>query len=119
MISQYCQISSVFLAFALKLSAGLHPSGAAEADGHLAVVDYDRHRAAPLAVHEHARERRRVLLDVEILERYVPPLKVVTGGLRIRSGVFAEDEDHGRIVAPTASTGSDLGQTRVRPRSDP
>lgn len=119
MISQYCQISSVFLALALKLSAALDPSGAAEADGHLIVVDDHRHRAATLAVDEHAREGRLVLLDVEILERYVPPLKVVTGGLRIRSGVLAEDEDHGGIVAPTASTGSDLGQTRVRPRSDP
>jgi hypothetical protein len=48
-------------------------------------------------VHEHARERRRVLLDVEILERDMPPLEVVTGGLRIRSGVLAEDEDHGAL----------------------
>jgi hypothetical protein len=97
MISQYCQISPVFLGLALELSAGLDASGAAEADGHLVVVHDDRHCAASLAVHEHARERRGVLLDVEILERDVPPLKVVTGGLRIRSGVFAEDGDHAAL----------------------
>jgi hypothetical protein len=45
-------------------------------------------------VREHARERRGVLLDVEVFERDMPPLKVVTGGLRVGSGVFAEDEDH-------------------------
>jgi hypothetical protein len=97
MISQYCQITSVFLVFALELSARLHASGAAEADGHLVVIHDDRHRAASLAVHEHTRERGGVLLDVEILERDVPPLKVVTGGLCIRSGVFAEDGDHAAL----------------------
>jgi hypothetical protein len=30
----------------------------------------------------------------------MPPLKIVTGGLRIRSGIFAEDVDHEPILAP-------------------
>ena len=80
---------------------GSDPSGAAEADRHPVAVHDHRHRAAAAAERQHARQRRRVLLDVEVLERNMPPLKVVTGGLRIRSGVFAEDVDHEVIVAPT------------------
>jgi hypothetical protein len=86
-----------YLGIALELSAESDASGASEADRHLVVVHDDRHRAASLAMHEHAREGRGVLLDVEILERDMPPLEVVTGGLRIRSGVFAEDEDHAAL----------------------
>jgi hypothetical protein len=51
----------------------------------------------------------------------MPPLKVVTGGLRIRSSVFAEDLDHDPILTRLLSAadqqghsrtkGSDLGQT--------
>ena len=74
---------------------GLDPSGAAEPDRHLIVVDDHRHGAAPVAEPEHALELRRVLLDVDVLERNVPPLIVVTGGLRVRSGVFAVNRDHG------------------------
>jgi hypothetical protein len=80
MISQYCQISLNIRDFALELSARLDASGAAEADRDLLAVNNHGHRAAPVAVNEHAREGRGVLLDVEVLERNVPPLKVVTGG---------------------------------------
>jgi hypothetical protein len=80
MISQYCQISLNIRHFALELSARLDASGAAEADGDLVAVNDHGHRAAPVAVHEHARESCSVLLDVEVLERNVPPLKIVTGG---------------------------------------
>jgi hypothetical protein len=97
MISQYCQIPFNISLFALQLSARLDASGAAEADRDLIAVNDHRHCAAPVAVHQHAREGRGVLLDVEVLERNMPPLKVVTGGLRIRSGVFAEDGDHAAL----------------------
>jgi hypothetical protein len=47
------------------------------------------------AVAEHALERCRILLDVQILDRDVPPIKVFTGGLRVGSSVLAEDQDLG------------------------
>ena len=72
-------------------------SGAPEADGHLIAVDDDGHRAAAGAVLEHPPHRVRISLDVEVLERNVPPLVVVTGGLRVGSGVLAEDIDHGSL----------------------
>jgi len=111
MISQYCQISLNISHFALELSARLDASSAAEADGDLVAVNDHGHRAASVAVHEHARKGRGVLLDVEVLERNVPPLKIVTGGQRIRSGVFAEDVDHAAL--------SHQPRLRVRPGSDP
>jgi hypothetical protein len=80
--------------------ARLHASGAAEPDRHLIAVDDHRDRPPPVAEGQHALKLRLALLDVDVLERGLPPLKVVTGGLRIRSGVFAEDENHGSIVAP-------------------
>jgi hypothetical protein len=73
----------------------LHASGAAEADRHLLAVDDHRHRPASLAEGQHALELRRVLLDVDVLERNVPPIKILPGGLRVGSRVFAEDVDHG------------------------
>ena len=97
MISQYCQISLNILRFALEPSARLDASGAAEADGDLVAVNDHGHRAASVAVNKHARKGRGVLLHVEVLERNMPPLKIVTGGLRIRSGVFAEDGDHAAL----------------------
>jgi hypothetical protein len=69
----------------------LHPSGAAKTDRHLAVFDDHRHVTAAFAVDEHALERRRILLDVQILDRDAPPIKVFTGGLRVGSSVLAED----------------------------
>ena len=79
---------------ALELSAASNASGAAEADCHLIAVNDHRHGTAPVAVPQHALELRRILLDVDVLERNLPPLKIVTGGLRVRSGVLAEDVDH-------------------------
>src|SRR6476620_4134835 len=76
----------------------LNPSGPAEPDRHLLAVDDHRHRAASLAVREHPLERRRVLLDVEILDCHLPPRVIVPGGSRIRSGVFPEDVDHAPLI---------------------
>jgi hypothetical protein len=94
---------------------GLNASRAAEPDRHLIAVNNHRHRASALAEFEHAPQPRRVLLDVDVLERDLPPLKVVTGGLRIGSGVFAEDEDHVSILL-RGQTGVRMG---VGPPSDP
>ena len=90
---------------------GLDASSAAEPDRHLIAVNDHRNRAAALAEPEHPLQPRLVFLDVDVLERNLPPLKVVTGGLRIRSGVFAEDENHVSILL--------RGQIWVRSRSDP
>jgi hypothetical protein len=72
-------------------------SRAAEADGHGAVLDDDRD--APLALRhlKHPLEVGRVLLDVEILERDVPPGVVLTGGFRVGSRILAEDQ-HGHVA---------------------
>jgi hypothetical protein len=75
----------------------LDPSGAAEPDRNLIVVDDHRNGAAPLAVLEHALELNGVLFDVEVLERNVPPLIIVTGGLRVGSSVLAVNRDHLRV----------------------
>jgi hypothetical protein len=75
-----------------------HASSTSEADGHLSVFHDDRNGAATRAVLEHSREIRGILLDVDVLEREVPPLVVVTGGLRVWSGVLAEDVNHLVIV---------------------
>jgi hypothetical protein len=80
--------------FCAQTERDLDASRAAEADGHLIAVHDHGDRTTSVGVREHASKRRGVLLDVEILERDMPPLKVVTGGLRVGSGVFAEDEDH-------------------------
>jgi hypothetical protein len=70
-------------------------SGAAEADGHLAsVVDDDRNGAAAHRVAEHALQLFGVLLDVDVLERNVPPFMILPGGLRVGSGVLAKDVNH-------------------------
>ena len=73
----------------------LHPSRSSESDRHTAIVgDDDRDRAAALAERQHPVEVGVVLLDVDILERDLPPLVVVTGGLRVRSRILAEDVNH-------------------------
>jgi len=73
-------------------------SGAAEADRHLFTVDDHRHGAAALGVAEHSLEIGGVLLHVDVFERDVPPLKIVPGGSRVGSSVFAKDGDHDAIV---------------------
>ena len=77
----------------------LHASGSAESDRHLPVLDDDGNVAAAFRVAEHPVEPGGALVDVDVLERDLPPLTVLTGGLRIRSGVLAEDVDHGVSVA--------------------
>ena len=77
-------------------------SGAAEADRDRAIVGQNHgHRTAALAQAEHPLARGRVLLDVEVLERDVPPIKVFTGGLCVGSRVFPEDDRHLSIVPVT------------------
>ena len=76
----------------------LDASGAAEPDRDLIAVHDHRYGAAPLAEPEHALELGRVFLDVDVLERHVPPIKILTGGLGVGSGVLAEDVDHTVIV---------------------
>ena len=74
-------------------------SGAAKADGHLAaVVDDDGNGAAAVGIGQHALKLRRVFLDVDVFERHVPPFMILPGGLRVGSGVLAEDVDHLLIV---------------------
>lgn len=74
--------------------AALDASGAAEADGHLLPVHNHRNGAAALAEAEHPFKFHGVLLDVDVLERDMPPLVIITGGLRVGSSVLAEDVDH-------------------------
>jgi hypothetical protein len=74
--------------------AALHASGAAEADGHLFPVHNHRNGPPAAAVAEHPFKFRGVFLDVYVLERDMPPLVIITGGLRVGSSVFAEDVDH-------------------------
>src|SRR5439155_2061124 len=60
-------------------------SRAAKADGDRAVFDDHRHGATSFRVAEHPFERRRVFLDVHVIERNMPPRIVVPGGSRIGS----------------------------------
>src|ERR1044071_3377575 len=80
----------------------LNPSGPAKPDRHLLAVDDHRHRAASLAVAEHPLERRRVLLDVVVLDRHLPPRVIVPGGSRVGSRVLAEDVDHTSLIVRRA-----------------
>ena len=77
------------------------PSGAAEADGDLVAVDDDRYFPTSLAIAEHPLEFGRVVLDVDVLERDMPPIEIFTGGLSIWSSVFAENDRHASIVPVT------------------
>jgi hypothetical protein len=95
-LSNFVQIV-VFLEASAR-DASSDASSSAESDRHPIVVDDDGHGAAALAVAEHALELRGVFLDVDVLERDMPPLIVVTGGLRVGSSVLAEDVDHALIV---------------------
>src|SRR5207247_9336820 len=79
-------------------------SRAAKPDRHASIVlDDDRHFALTFAVRQHPVEIGLVLLDVHILERDMPPLIVVTGGLRVRSRVFADAVDHATILSALVS----------------
>jgi hypothetical protein len=75
----------------------LDASRPAEADRDGAVlVENHRHGAAAGGVGQHPRELGGPFLDVDVVDRDVPPLIVCPGGLRVRSGVLAEDRDHAR-----------------------
>src|ERR1051325_5709506 len=75
------------------------PSGAPEPDRHLPlIVDDDGNAAAAVAVAEHPLQLCGVLLDVDVFEIDMPPCVVVPGGLRVGSGVLAEDVDHTIIL---------------------
>src|SRR5215471_4783517 len=86
--------------------AALDASGAAETNRDLVAFDDDRHGAPAAAVGEHALKLGGVLLDVDVLERDVPPLIIGPGGLRVGSGVLAEDVDHGAHCKTAASRGA-------------
>ena len=79
MISRICQIVSIYWHFDRHRRLS-DPSRAAKADGDALVFDDHRDRAASMAVGQHARERGGVFLDVEVLERNMPPGKILTGG---------------------------------------
>jgi hypothetical protein len=75
--------------------APLDASGAAESNCDRAILGEDHgHRTAAVAQAEHALQLDRVLLDVDVLERDMPPTEVVTGGLRVGSRILAEDDRH-------------------------
>src|ERR1051325_6582005 len=88
---------SILMGFRLR-PRRLDSSGAAKTDRDLVPVDDDRDGAPPLAELEHPLQLRGVLLDVDVGELDMPPCIVVTGGLRVGSGVLAEDLDHPSIV---------------------
>ena len=71
---------------------------AVEPDGHLAaVLDDDRHQPASARQAEHSLEIGCVLLDVYECEQDMPPLVIVTGGLRMRSTHFPVDFNHRQL----------------------
>jgi hypothetical protein len=75
-------------------------SRAAETNRHGAVLDDDRDAALAFRELKHPFEVRRGLLDLEILERNVPPGVVLTGGFRVGSGVLPEDEHWHVAILP-------------------
>lgn len=117
MLSQNCRCQNRMKlgVFLRSTERSLDASGAAKANRHLITVDNHRHGAAAVAEPQHALKLRRALLDVDVLERNLPPLKVVTGGLRVRSGVFSEDVDHAVILA----RGQPRGRTGACPHPGP
>jgi hypothetical protein len=90
------------------------PSGAAEADRDLVAVDDYRHRAAAVAEAEHPLQFRRVLLDVDVFERDMPPIEVLPGGLRVGSSVLAEDRDHPAIVRSPLTGSAEASRRALR-----
>ena len=71
----------------------LHRSRAAETDGYATIFDNDRYLAPATGHGQHLLQRRRIFLDVEIAERNLPLFVLLTGGCRVRSGVFPVDDD--------------------------
>src|SRR5204862_8185725 len=110
-----CRVKSRY--FERSPGARLDASSAAEPDRDLIVLDDHRNGAAPLAVPEHALELSEVLLDVDVVERNVPPLIVFTGGLRVRSGVLAVDRDHVHSLQQCNAAASNRGRRASAARS--
>lgn len=71
----------------------LDASSPAEADRDLSVLHDHGHGAAPAAQPQHPLQLGGVLLDVDVLDLDMPPDEILTGGLRVRSGVLAENRD--------------------------
>src|SRR5262249_62049464 len=88
------------------LTAGVssNASSAAEADRHLLAVDDHRNGAPTLGVAEHPVQIGWLLLDVDVFERNMPPLIVVTGGSSVGSSIFAENHNHDSLE-PLCSRG--------------
>lgn len=93
----------------LRPAALSHRSRAAKPDGHLVAIDDDRDITATPGMGQHALHVGPVLLYVYVFERNVPPGKVLTGGCRVGSSVFAEDEDHCESSRSLARTGLEAG----------
>jgi hypothetical protein len=71
----------------------LHPSGSAESDRHRAILDDDGDLPLTFGMLEHSRKVGRVLLDIDVFERDVPPGVLLTGGFRVGSGVLPENQN--------------------------
>jgi hypothetical protein len=83
--------------------AASYTSSTAEADRHRSVLDDDGHATLAFSELQHPFEIGCVLLDLEVFERNVPPGVILTGGFRVRSRVFTEDQDrHAAIVSGVA-----------------
>ena len=70
----------------------LDASGAAETNRDACALDDHRNVAAALAELEHPLQVCGVLLHVDVVERYVPPFKILTGGEGVRSSILAENQ---------------------------
>ncbi len=87
-------------------------SGAAESNLDLAVLFDHGHGAAAEGELEHALQRGVILFDVDVLERDVPPLIVVTGGLCIGSTVLAVDLHHASYCTRAPSSSARVSSPR-------
>jgi hypothetical protein len=88
-------------------------SSATETHRHFAVFDNHGNRTAAVAEAEHALEPDRVFLDIDVFDVDMPPLVVVTGGLRVGSRVLSEDVHHSPILLRPQS---DFSRTVARPQ---
>src|SRR5262245_9218462 len=105
-ISQIQRLLAEICAADRRTGGLLDASGAPEPDGHRAgLVDNHGHGAAAVRVAEHPLQLGRLLLDVDVFERDVPPLMVCPGGFRVRSTILAEDLHH-EMILPLDATHS-------------
>jgi hypothetical protein len=100
----------------LPATAGaLHFSGAAEADGHFAVLDDHRHLAPAIGMLQHFRQRIIVFEHVAVFEANLPSRESLPGRGGIRSKVFAKNYDGvGHIcIAAGKRCSSKIGARRL------